>query len=164
MHVDRNDLYCLNAEIWGAMLEIALEPAESGEPDSGHDLTGCVQITGAWEGAVRLDLTLRLARVAASRFLGVSEEEVSREQILDAVGELANMTAGSVKMLVPSPSHISLPSVTDGSDYHVLIPRGRLLGQASFAWRKERLIVSVLQKSPGSDVPRAFRGTPPAHA
>ena len=55
-------------------------------------------ITGAWD-----DCDQRLAELATARFLGVNHDEVAIEQIRDAIGDLANMSAGAVKPLLPPP-------------------------------------------------------------
>ena len=43
---------------------------------------------------------------------GVDPESISVEQVEDALGELANMTGGNFKSLVPGPSVLSLPRVS----------------------------------------------------
>jgi chemotaxis protein CheX len=105
----------------------------------------CVQITGAWEGAVEVDCSFELARVATARFLAVDPAEVKAVQIYDAMGELANMSAGSVKPVLPGPSQLSLPSVADGTDYTLTIPRGDVIAEARFEFRGEPLKITVMQ-------------------
>jgi len=105
-----------------------------------------VQITGAWEGAVRVDCSSSLARMATSRFLGVTPDEVHIDQIRDAIGELANMSAGSLKPLVPPPCQLSLPTVADGSDYNFTIPHGIVLLASAFDYHGEPLKITVLQR------------------
>ena len=45
----------------------------------------------------------------------VEIEEVSPADVLDAVGELVNIVGGNLKGMLPSPTGLSLPSVTDGA-------------------------------------------------
>src|SRR5512140_3147139 len=126
MLIHQSDVCQMTNEIWTGMLQIDLQPA-SGEKVKGSRAIGaCVQITGAWEGAVRVDCSLDLARLATSRFLAVDPSEVAIEQIRDAMGELANMSAGSVKPLLPRPCQLSLPSVADGTDYTLSVPQGEV--------------------------------------
>ena len=145
MAIQESDVRQLTNEIWGGMLQMTLmtrEPVES----CGHGIGACVQITGAWEGAVRVDCSLALARVATSRFLAVEAEQVTMDQMRDAMGELANMSAGSVKPLLPRPCHLSLPSVADGSDYHFTVPHGQTILETGFDFQGEPLKVSVVQR------------------
>ena len=68
MLIQENDIRQLTGEIWSGMLQIELQPmADSVKPSSG--IGACVQITGAWEGAVRVNCSLKLARLATARFL-----------------------------------------------------------------------------------------------
>jgi chemotaxis protein CheX len=144
----------LTYEIWESMLNINLQPDPAQHPTPGDTrspfgvgtLVGsCVQITGAWEGAVQLTFSSVLARRAAAAFLGVEPEEVNREQIRDAVGELANMSAGSIKPLLPRPCQISLPSVVDGTDYELTVRNGRRVLRAGFVHEGELLVISITE-------------------
>jgi len=145
MVIQENDVRQLTNEIWGGMLQMELA-ATTAAPRKGGGIGACVQITGAWEGAVRVDCSLGLARVATSRFLAVEPEQVTIDQIRDAMGELANMSAGSVKPLLPRPCQLSLPTVADGSDYHISVPQGETILETGFAFQGEPLLISVLQR------------------
>jgi len=136
MLIETNDVTRMTNDIWGGMLQIELSP--SGDfPAKIAGIGACVQITGAWEGAVRVDCSKSLAQLATARFLGVSPEEVAIDQMRDAMGELANMSAGSVKPLLPPPCHLSLPTVADGSDYHFTVPHGEVLLTSTFEYEGE---------------------------
>ncbi len=147
MTIQQDDVRQLTNEIWSGMLQIELCP--SAEPKKqGSGIGACVQITGAWEGAVRVDCSLGLARLATSRFLAVEPELVEIDQIRDAMGELANMSAGSVKPLLPKPCQLSLPSVADGSDYTLSVPQGQVILQTGFEFHGEPLCITMLQRKP----------------
>jgi chemotaxis protein CheX len=145
MLIQENDVRQLTEEIWGGMLQIELGPDARSDKKSGG-IGACVQITGAWEGAVRVDCSLQLARLATARFLAVEPDQVDITQIRDAMGELANMSAGSVKPLLPRPCHLSLPSVADGADYTLTVPHGELILEAGFDFQGEPMKISVLQR------------------
>jgi hypothetical protein len=81
--IQKEDVRQLTNEIWGGMLQMELAPTAVSQENGG--IGACVQITGAWEGAVRVDCSLELARVATSRFLAVEPKEVTIDQIRDAV-------------------------------------------------------------------------------
>jgi len=145
MLIESNDVKQMASDIWGGMLQMELEPVA--EYFTTHDGIGaCVQITGAWEGAVRVDCSKALAQIATSRFLAVTPEEVSIDQIRDAMGELANMSAGSVKPLLPPPCQLSLPTVADGSDYNFTVPHGEVLLTSAFRCGKELVRITILQR------------------
>ena len=146
MVIREADVRQLTNEIWGGMLQIELAPGETGRCGP-RGIGACVQISGAWQGAVRVDCSLRLARLATSRFLTVEPEVVDIAQIRDAMGELANMSAGSVKPLLPSPCHLSLPSVADGADYTLTVPHVQVILDTAFSFQGESLEISVLERS-----------------
>ena len=145
MLIETNDVTQMANEIWGGMLQMELEPV-SDYPETHEGIGACIQITGAWEGAVRVDCSKTLAQLATSRFLAVSPNEVDIEQIRDAIGELANMSAGSVKPLLPPPCQLSLPTVADGSDYNFTVPHGEVLLTSSFKYQNEPMRITILQR------------------
>ena len=76
----------------------------------------------------------------------MNPSEVHIDQIRDAMGELANMSAGSVKPLLPRPCQLSLPSVADGSDYTLTVPQGEVILETEFEFQGEGLCVALLQR------------------
>lgn len=76
-------------------------------------VTGSVQISGAFSGAVAVECSLDLARRAAASMFALEEAAVGRSEIRDALGEIANMIGGNVKALLPAPSRLSVPEVVD---------------------------------------------------
>jgi len=145
MLIETNDVWKMANEIWGGMLQMPLEPAE-GRESGLMGIGACVQITGAWEGAVRVDCSKSLAQMATSRFLGIGTDEVEMDQVRDAMGELANMSAGSVKPLLPPPCQLSLPTVADGTDYNFTIPHGEVLMTSRFEYGGEPMRITILQR------------------
>ncbi|NIQ01639.1 MAG: chemotaxis protein CheX, partial [Nitrospinaceae bacterium] len=51
-----------------------------------------------------------LARQAAAIMFQLQEDTAGPEEIQDAFGELANITGGNIKALLPEPSYLSLPA------------------------------------------------------
>jgi chemotaxis protein CheX len=103
-------------------------------------------------------LSPALATKAAAAFAGVQPAEVTPEGIKDAAGELANITAGSIKVLLPAPSHLSLPIAADGTDYKVRIKGSRRLLQAAFDHSGDGLLVTILER----EAPAGSVGLTPA--
>lgn len=143
-----DDLLEVVAATWSSFLG-----DESGEllrPDNSVEspaerASGCVTIRGGWNGAVLLELSPRLARVAASGLFGTPEDELVPEEIGDAVGELVNIVGGNVKGMLPGPSELSLPSVTVGTGFSVHVPHATAHLRVGFSWCGEPLVVRVLQ-------------------
>ncbi len=58
-------------------------------------MTGCIQISGAWQGAVILQCSEGFARNAASRMLCLEDEDITSADIQDSFAELTNMIGGN---------------------------------------------------------------------
>ena len=82
-------------------------------------ITAMVGLVGTYSGIVSLHLSKPLACKITSRILDMTVTEVN-ENVLDAVGEIANMITGSFKLhLSPGGSdiRISTPSLVTGDEY-----------------------------------------------
>lgn len=142
------DLVSVVDEIFGSMagMQLAASPAiiefNSG---TGH-VVSAVQIVGDWQGAVRLDIDLELARQACANLVGLEPGDLSPQDIRDAAGELANMVGGSVKAICSPTSRLSLPSVAMGRDFEFTVSQGTVIEQLSFLHASGALTVSVIEK------------------
>ena len=85
------------------------------------------------------------ARNAAAALLGVELDDVTTEDVTDALGELANIIGGNVKSLLPEPCALSLPHVLihGESGYPHVVEVCRLSG----TWREESVTISVLESA-----------------
>jgi len=117
-------------DVWESFLALALVPHPLGEQaadPAGPTLTGCVSVSGSWEGSVFLRCGADLARSAAEVMFDAEPGGLSAEEVCDALGELTNMVGGNIKSLLPGPSRLSLPSVAAGNSYTVRVPGAVLL-------------------------------------
>jgi CheY-specific phosphatase CheX len=142
--------------IWTVILGMEVSEASANveilkKVNTGRTLTACVQLAGAWEGSIMLYCTSDLARRAASVMFGMDTEAVSNDEIEDALGELANMTAGNIKTLLPRPCELSLPAVVDGIDYRLVVPGSRISLKVLLECEQEPLLVTLLEKDPSED-------------
>ena len=111
MGVSSEDLLRIATDVWRDVLNQEIGPAESAEPG---ELTGCIQITGAYRGAVVLIVPRGVARSAAAAMFALEESAVGPDEERDAIGELTNMVGGHVKSMVAGPSQLALPAVVPG--------------------------------------------------
>lgn len=82
-------------------------------------MTGVVHIAGGFAGALHLSCARQLVVWAASKMFNRPGEDISADDLRDALGELTNMTAGNLKSRLPGTSTISLPTVVEGTDYEI---------------------------------------------
>jgi chemotaxis protein CheX len=84
-------------------------------------LTAMVGLAGTYNGLVSVHLPWPLALSFTSLMLGMEVTEID-DDVNDAMGEIANMVAGSFKQHLSkggSDIQLSTPSVVNGSDYVV---------------------------------------------
>jgi len=107
-------------EIFSVMLDMTLDRV-SIDPPLIADLTVMVGINGAMRGVIGMHTNAATACRLASLLLGAETDEFD-ERVLDAVGEIANMIAGSFKSKAPGLGEkcaLSVPTVIAGADYHL---------------------------------------------
>jgi chemotaxis protein CheX len=144
LRLEQDDIHQLADRIWDSMFGAGLVRLDSEELSADDRfLTGCVRLTGAWEGAAVVRCSYRLASHLASTMFGV--EQLADDEVCDTVGELANLTAGAVQALMPSPSELSPPSVVEGDDYGHLLPRCSIINEVFFRFREEPFKIVVFE-------------------
>lgn len=139
-----DEVYAIAGDVFSAMVDgedgtLALWP--EGVPFDAHDVVAWVDVYGPWTGRASLetssvtaaDLTRALLRIPAG-------EPVTEDDLVDALGEVANVVGGNVKSLLPDHGTLGLPRVggtlpTDGPTHPVQrVPLG---------WRGRSLVLTV---------------------
>jgi CheY-specific phosphatase CheX len=144
------DITEITRTIWATLFELPLEDGDTAPLGPESTVTSCIQIDGAWHGAVVLQCPLTLARtLTAAMFQADAAPEL--DEIFDALGELANMLGGNVKALLPGPSRISLPAVAVGSDYQLSVVGTSAVTSLAFSCDGHPLRVTLLQQSGQAD-------------
>jgi chemotaxis protein CheX len=92
-----------------------------------HLLRGSVTITGVSNGVVTVDCSEELARRLAAAMFDAPESSLSEEEVLDSLGEIANIIGGNIKAMLPGPSKLGLPTISRdvcGPPEGVLVEQG----------------------------------------
>lgn len=143
--VSSEDIITITRDVWLSFLDLELEavPLEAALL-SGPAMAAAVQISGAWEGSVRLECARAHAETVAARMFSETAGEVSGEQTRDALGELANVVSGNIKSLLPAPSALSMPVCwsTTAQESEVE-PAAALVSRTAFAGSCGVLHVSI---------------------
>lgn len=88
----------------------------------GFEISGVIGLSGKAVGTVVVSLSREVALKAAGAMLLVEATEIDND-VIDAVGEITNMVAGSAKAeLAEYELSISLPSVITGRGHEVRFP------------------------------------------
>lgn len=139
----------ITSSVWAAFLPDSEPFAMVEAVPAVRALTGSIHISGTWNGLVSLTCSTAAATLAAASMLGVEVEGVGASDVLDAIGELVNIVGGNVKGLLPPPTDLSLPSVTDGS-LHVDTRAGaERIVDVHLSWMDEPVGVAVWERRGG---------------
>ena len=110
-------------EVFKTMMEIKVVPGEicvEKAQSRKSEIIGSIGVAGFLSGSISIFLKRDLARVTAAKMLMLGEdEEISDEELPDAIGELINMIGGNIKneLFTKTPLFdISVPSVYVGDD------------------------------------------------
>ena len=100
-----------------------MENEEGAVSSFSSSISGLVGLGGSCSGVVGLHLPETFATEAAASMLGMEVAEMTEEcDVHDAIGELANMLAGEVKLLLTEKginAFLSTPSIISGKEYSI---------------------------------------------
>ncbi len=145
--ISNEDILSIVQSILSTMLELESIPCEFLPTVKRSDqVTGCVQISGEWQGAVMIQGSENLARVFASRLFGQSSDSLTEDDLRDAFAEVTNMIGGNVKGQVPSPSFLSIPSVTTGQDFDFHLSNATVIRDLGLDCNGETLRIMMFEE------------------
>lgn len=136
----------LVGDIWGSVLGIPTAPAPATIQVDELRLTGFVHIQGDWEGTVTLDCPLPLATTAAAAMFGMAVDELAKDEIDDAIGELTNMTGGGIKSMLGGTCKLSLPTVIEGKGFTVKSPGATMVNELTYSADGSWVVVRVFER------------------
>jgi chemotaxis protein CheX len=120
-------------DVWKRVMGLEIKVADEDVGSAEKELIASfIQIMGSWDGTVILDCDKEFSRLLASLIFNMPKEEVSDEEIWDALGELVNIIAGNLKAHLPQPCYISLPATVGGWDYMLRFPGSHEVSQVDF--------------------------------
>jgi chemotaxis protein CheX len=108
-------------EVFETMIFMGLEEAaDSDLKVEGDTILGSITFTGELEGCLGIYCDMACAKTITANMLGMNaSEEISNEDICDAIGEVSNMVMGSVKsrlLETVGGLQVSIPTVVSGRD------------------------------------------------
>jgi len=88
-----------------------------------YDISGIIGLSGKAKGMVALSFSKDCAIQVCNKFMASDYTDLNKD-IVDAIGELANIIAGNAKKgLSEFNISISLPSVIMGPNHHIMEPK-----------------------------------------
>ena len=82
-------------------------------------VSGVIGLAGSCKGMLAIHLPDKVAMSITGSFLGMDVTEID-DDVTDAIGELANMVAGNIKMILDEKGNnvtVSIPSCVHGDEY-----------------------------------------------
>ena len=134
-----------------AMMDLEVSPGGPPWVASNDQLTSAVHLSGTWNGALLLECDRRQACQFAGRFLSMDPPDVVTDEVRDVLGELANMIGGNIKSAVAAGVSLSMPSVTDGSDYALRVFGSEVQDRFTFECADGSFCVTLLAEVPGEN-------------
>jgi CheY-specific phosphatase CheX len=99
------------------------DPAELVPDDAAiRTMTAVVDIIGDWNGSVSVSCERATAVTMASVMFDAPGSELALNDIIDALGEFANMAGGAVKGMLDGDKTLGLPTVGEGVDFVMVVP------------------------------------------
>lgn len=135
-------------EVFDTMLALPLQlaPPVPGHLDVAAHVAAAVAFAGHRRGLVVVHSSFAAARQITSRMLGIPLHEVAGE-MPDAMGEIANMVAGTFRnrlAAVEPASDVSVPMITVGTDFSIVYPAPVFRARCPFDMQGEPLSVELI--------------------
>jgi chemotaxis protein CheX len=134
------------------MMDLEVSMSEALWVPSNDQLTSAVHLSGDWNGALLLECSRRQACKFAGRFLSSDPPETVNDDVRDVLGELANMLGGNMKSAVVPGLSLSMPSVTDGSDYGLRVIGSEIHDRLAFDCAEGPFWVTLLAVAPAKSI------------
>lgn len=146
MTVCNSDILAITQNVLEIMVNMGVSESDVAETCAQDErMTGCVQISGTWRGAVLIQTSEGFVKHAACEMLDIAESDVTAADMVDTLAEITNMIGGNIKSQVPSPSYLSLPSVTTGHDFNFRLTGAEIVSQLPMRSNDQPLTVMICE-------------------
>jgi chemotaxis protein CheX len=125
---------------------VRMPPVDVEPQRKGANVVATVAFAGHRRGLVAIHSSIDAARGIASAMLGMAEDEITGE-IPDAMGEVANMVAGTFRnklAAIEPASAIAVPTVTIGSDFMTKFPSAVRRARCPFEMEGQAISVELI--------------------
>jgi hypothetical protein len=142
MSVSSDSLGRVVRTIWATQLGLVLEDAELQNVEAliaeSDAVAVAVQLSGGFAGILVQRCSDGVSLLAAASAFAVAGGDLEANDLQDALSELAHMTAGNLKALLPDQCKVSLPTKIDHDRR-----AGEIVASAGFTLGGEPLLVTL---------------------
>ncbi len=138
------DLQRIVRTVWSTQLGLELETADAAglasRLSAGDTVVVTIRFVGEFNGRLEQRCSPHVSLCAAAAAFAVSGKDVGTSDIRDTVAEMAHMTAGNLKSVLPGACEVANvgPPVADDDGE-------RIVARAGFTFEGEPLVVDVIQ-------------------
>ncbi|MEO1527536.1 MAG: chemotaxis protein CheX [Planctomycetota bacterium] len=105
-------LHRMVKDFFDTMVGLPIEPISESDATDGCDcVQSSVRVSGDWSAHVVVTATRALATDIACAMFDLRPSNISEDEILDAIGEAANILGGNIKSEVGGTCELSIPRV-----------------------------------------------------
>ncbi len=109
--VSSDDIEHMVHSFFDFMLELPIDRCESGPGNASGCLRATIDITGDWQAEVQVSADPTLAGDIAQAMFAMPPEDLSEDEIQDALAEAVNVIGGNIKGHINRECDLSLPDV-----------------------------------------------------
>ncbi len=144
MSLSVQDLQRIVRTVWSTQLGLELETADAAglatRLTAGDTVVVKIRFEGRFNGRLEQRCSSHVSLCAAAAAFAVSGRDVGTSDIRDAVSEMAHMTAGNLKSVLPGTCEVSSVDRQVAED-----DAGTIIASAGFTFEGEPLVVDVVQ-------------------
>lgn len=144
LNIGHDQLTDAVGSVLSTLVDFDIVSTEEGGVDVSAALTGMVTISGDTDAVVVVRCDQSLASDIAAGMFAMPAEELEPSDVIDALGEVTNMSGGSVKALFDGTCRLGLPIVTTGAPDDVVVPGARQVARTIFTHDGRRLSLDVM--------------------
>ena len=165
LHTHQADVRQIVEDVFQTMLGLEVEPARATWSAELDLVAAVVHYAGAWKGAILLECTPEQAFEMTSRLMRIPPPTAMNEDVVDCLGEMANMMAGNLKSVLTPGENLSMPSVVQGTDYTLNLCGGNIVYRQAFSGEVGAFwvtLVEMVKRKPVTRPVHATSASPPA--
>jgi chemotaxis protein CheX len=141
----RDALEGLVEDVFDDLVGLQVVPSEA--PGVRPFVSAFVALSGRWTGTLLVGCSQALGRQISASMFGLDDRPPTDDEVVDAMGEVANIIGGGYKSSMEQPCTMSLPIVAMGESYRLGVPSGKTLHELHLRCAGEALVVSVVEPS-----------------
>ena len=147
MHVDEQQILTLSQRLWNDHLGLRVIPRdETTQEGDERTWSSCINISGAWQGALMLECPESIVRHAAAMLFASDGDEITTEDIEDALKELSVIIGKQMRQVLPEATKLSRPSIVKEADRTEVLRSLRELTDLHLSCEGRPVRISLLEK------------------